>query len=194
MPAKRPDFSTFALPVTLDDGTPVTLRAVRRDDGAKIRRAFHRLGPETVHARFFEYRAEVTDAELAQITGVDFRRDAALLVTIGAGADEMIIGGVSYFALDGSDPPLSAELAFTIVDGYQGHGIGNLLMKHIAAIARANGLTYLEAEILADTSPMLHVFQHSGLPMVLRREPPTLHVRLELTPASSATATSPSVT
>ena len=42
MPAKRPDFSTFALPVTLDDGTPVTLRAVRRDDGAKIRRYYAR--------------------------------------------------------------------------------------------------------------------------------------------------------
>jgi len=182
MSADRPDFSTLALPLALDDGTPVTLRAVRRDDGPKIRRAFHTLGPETIHARFFDSRAVVTVEELTHITGVDFRRDAALLVTLGEGADEIVIGGASYFALDGGDPPLSAELAFTIVDGYQGHGMGNLLMKHIVEIARANGLTYLEADLLADNIPMLHVFQHTGLPMVLRRDPPTIHVRLEVNP------------
>ena len=185
MPADRPDFSTFALPLVLDDGTPVILRAVRRDDGPKIRRAFHTLGPETIHARFFDSRAVVTAAELTHITGVDFRRDAALLVTLGEGEDEIVIGGTSYFALDGGDPPLSAELAFTIVDGYQGHGMGNLLMTQIAEIARANGITYLEADMLADNIAMLHVFQHSGLPMVLRREDGTVHVRLEVDPMRS---------
>jgi GNAT superfamily N-acetyltransferase len=179
-PVPATDFSTFSRPVVLDDGMPVTLRAVRREDGPKIRRAFHTLAAETVHARFFEYRAEVTDAELAQITGVDFRRDAALLATLGAGDAEIVIGGVSYFALDGGDPPLSAELAFTILEGYQGRGIGGLLMRHIVEIARAAGLTYFEADLLAENMAMLNVFRRSGLPMILRREPPTMHVRLEL--------------
>jgi GNAT superfamily N-acetyltransferase len=182
MCGKLPDFSKLSLPVILDDGTRVKLRAVRDDDAPKIRRAFHTLGPETIHARFFDQRAIVTEAELLHIIGVDFRRDAALLVTIGAGEDEIIIGGVSYFALDGGDPPLSAELAFTIVDGYQGRGMGNLLMQRIVEIARANGLTYLEADTLADNLAMLHVFQHSGLPMVQRWDGDIVHVRLEITP------------
>ncbi|MEI9915247.1 MAG: GNAT family N-acetyltransferase [Methylovirgula sp.] len=176
------DFSKLSLPVVLDDGTPVTLRAVRDDDAPKIRRAFHTLGPETIHARFFDHRADVTEAELLHIIGVDFRHDAALLVTVGAGEDEIVIGGVSYFALDGGDPPLSAELAFTIVDGYQGRGMGNLLMQQIVEIARANGLTCLEADTLAENLAMLHVFQHSGLPMVQRWEGDTVHVRLEVKP------------
>ncbi len=175
-----PDFSTFCLKTKLDDGLPVTLRAVHRDDVARIRKAFHRLGAETIHARFFEYRAEVTAAELAQITSVDFRRDAALLATIGEGVDEAVIGGVSYFALDGGDPPLSAELAFTIVDGYQGHGMGRMLMREIIDIARANGLMYLEADMFADNIPMLHVFQHAGLPLTMLRDEDTIHMRLEL--------------
>ncbi|MGP8232741.1 MAG: N-acetyltransferase family protein [Methylovirgula sp.] len=175
-----PDFSTFYLKTKLDDGTPATLRAVHRDDGPRIRRAFHTLGSETIHARFFEYRAEVTEAELAHITGVDFKRDAALLVTTGAGADEVIIGGVSYFAIDDADPPKSAELAFTIIDGYQGHGIGRLLMHEIIEIARANGIEFLEADMFADNTPMLHVFQHAGPPLTLLREEDTIHVRLEL--------------
>jgi len=175
-----PDFSTFSLKTKLDDGTPVTLRAVHRDDGPRIRRAFHTLGSETIHARFFEYRAEVTEAELAHITGVDFKRDAALLITTGAGADEIVIGGVSYFAIDEADPPKRAELAFTIVDGYQGHGMGAMLMHHIIEIARANGIEVLEADMFADNIPMLHVFQHAGLPLSLRREEDTIHARLEV--------------
>ena len=43
------------------------------------------------------YKADVSDAELGQITGADFERAVALLVTIGAGEDEVVIGGASYF-------------------------------------------------------------------------------------------------
>jgi GNAT superfamily N-acetyltransferase len=190
------DFSRFHLPVHLADGTLVLIRAVRRDDGPKIRRAFHTLGPEAVHARFFDTRADVSDAELTQIADVDFKRDAALLATIRASADEIIIGGTSYFARDGATPPLSAELAFTIVEGYQGRGLGRLLLKEIIAIAYANGLTYLDADLLANNIAMLTLFRHCGLPMALRHDDEMLHIRLELAPpytASSATATSPSV-
>lgn len=199
MPIDRrsPDFASFGLSAQLSDGTPVLIRAVCRDDGPKIRRAFHMLGPETIHARFFDTRAEVTEAEIAQITGVDFNCNVALLATIGADDNETIIGGTSYFALDGGMPPRSAELAFTIVEGYQGCGLGRLLLQQIVAIARANGLISLEADLLADNTAVLTLFQHSGLPMTLRRDADILHVRLELESdhtASSATATSPSVT
>jgi GNAT superfamily N-acetyltransferase len=190
-----PDFANFHLPATLADGTPVLIRAVRPDDGPKIRRAFHTLRPETIHARFFDSRAEVTAVELAQIARVDFKRDAALLVTVGTGDDEIIVGGASYFALDGATPPRSGELAFTIVEAYQGRGLGRLLLREMVAIARTNGLATLEADMLADNIPALTLFRHSGLPMTLRRDANLLHVRLALSAAqsaSSATATSPS--
>ena len=77
----------------LKDGTAVTLRAVRRDDGPNIREAFHNLEPETVYTRFFGYRADVSDTELKRITEVDFERDVALLVTIRSGAKEIVVGG-----------------------------------------------------------------------------------------------------
>ncbi len=79
----------------LKDGAAVTLRAVRRDDGPKIRQAFRNLEPETVHTRFFGYKADVSDAELKRITEADFERDVALLVTIQSGAKEIVIGGAS---------------------------------------------------------------------------------------------------
>lgn len=172
----------FARAETLDDGTKVTLRAVRRDDGPKIRQAFHSLEPNTVHSRFFGAKTEVSDAELRRITEVDFKRDAALLVTIGQGDREIIIGGASFFAIGASEPPRRAELAFTVRGDYQGRGIASMLLPHLAQIAREDGFFALEADVLADNQPMLRVFEHSGLPLTLRRGADVVHVTLSLRP------------
>jgi RimJ/RimL family protein N-acetyltransferase len=177
------DLRNFAEKETLKDGTVVTVRAVRPDDGDKIHQAFKSLDRATVYNRFFGYKADVTEAELAHITGVDFQRDVALLVTTGSGADEMVIGGAAYFAVDSGVPHGSAELAFTVEEEYQGQGIASSLMRRLAEIARQKGLGQFEAEVLTANLPMLNVFHHSGLPMTLRQDDDVVHVTLSLRPA-----------
>lgn len=178
------DLRNYAEKETLKDGTIVTVRAVRPDDGDKIHKAFKSLDRATVYSRFFGYKADVTEAELAHITGVDFERDVALLVTIGSGEDEMVIGGVSYFAVNSDVPGGSAELAFTVEEEYQGQGIASSLMRRLAEIARQKGLGQLEAEVLTANLPMLNVFHDSGLPMTLRQDDDIVHVTLSLRPAT----------
>ena len=48
--------------------------------------------------------------------------------------------------------PGRAEIAFALVDEYQGQGIGATLMRHLAALARDAGLRELIAEVLPETS------------------------------------------
>ena len=81
--AQNPGCYVFA--ETLRDGTAVTVRAARTNDGPKIRRAFQNLERDTVYTRFFGYKAAVSNVELARITAADFETRVALLVTIGAG-------------------------------------------------------------------------------------------------------------
>lgn len=88
----------------LRDGTTVTVRAARAGDGPRIDRAFHKLERDTVYTRFFGYKADVSEAELSRITGADFDHAVALLVTVGTGEDEMVIGGASYFVVDNAVP------------------------------------------------------------------------------------------
>src|SRR4029077_5917913 len=83
---------SYVFAETLRDGTAVTVRAAGANDGPKIRRAFLNLERDTVYTRFLGYKADVSDAELGRITGADFERAVALLVTIGAGEDEVVIG------------------------------------------------------------------------------------------------------
>lgn len=180
-----PDLRHYLVRETLKDGTAVTVRAVRADDGMKIRKAFKCLDRETVYTRFFGYKNDVTDAELQRITGVDFDRDVALLVTIGSGDEETVIAGVSYFATDAAPDVRLAELAFTVEEDYQGLGIAGSLMRHIVGIARQQGLTQLEADVLARNLPMLAVFRRCGLPMSLRHDEDAVHVTLALQPKAA---------
>ena len=54
------------------------------------------------------------------------------------------------------------------------------MLQHLAAIARASGVTALTAEVLAENKPMLAVFAKSGLPMEKRRDGGVVHVTLTL--------------
>ena len=164
----------------LKNGTEVTVRAVCPSDGPKIRRAFEGLDRETMYRRFLGYKRGISDKELRQVTDVDFERDVALLVTIGAGKDEVVVGGATYFGVDAQPGARSAEMAFTVEEDYQGLGIGACLMRHLIGIAREKGVTRLEAYVLARNLPMLKVFQRSGLPLTVRQEGDVVHLVLEL--------------
>jgi RimJ/RimL family protein N-acetyltransferase len=176
------DLRNYAEKETLKDGTVVTFRAVRPDDGEKIQKAFKTLSQTAIYTRFFGPKDDVTEAELARITGVDFERDLLLLVTIGSGGDEMVIGEASWFAVDSDVPGGSAELAFTVEEDYQGEGIATSLLRRLAEIGRQKGLGQFEAEVMMGNPPMLNVFHHSGLPMTIRQDKDVVHVTLSLRP------------
>ena len=167
---------------TLKDGTLVTVRAVRREDADAFLKAFNDLDRESVYRRFFTPKKELTDAELAQLTDVDFSRVVALLVTKQTGEGEVVMGGGRY----ATDNPGSgqAEIAFVTDSNYRGLGIASHILRHLVQIAQDSGVASFEADLLADNHSMLAVFRRSGLPMKLRRDGGVLHVTLTLQPAS----------
>jgi len=156
------------------------VRSARADDGPRIRRAFHHLERDTVYTRFFGYKADLSEAELARITAADFDRVVALLITVGAAEDEVVIGGASYVILDTVAPPQSAELAFLVEEDYQGRGLASALLRHMIRIGRAKGLDQFEADVLAQNLTMLRVFRQSGLPMRQKQSGNIVHVVLSL--------------
>jgi len=89
----------------------------------------------------------------------------------------VIVAGGRYIVVQ----PGTAEVAFAVVDEYQGQGIGAALMRHLTTIARHAGLERLVAEVLPENSPMLGVFEKCGLRVGKRHEPGVVHVTLELT-------------
>jgi GNAT superfamily N-acetyltransferase len=170
------DARTFRVEERLRDGTAVTFRAMRPDDRDHVREAYSRLSPEAIYMRAFRYKKELSERELTRLTDVDFGREVALVVTVGAAAEETVIAGGRYMCTDET----AAEVAFTVDERYRGQGIAGRLLKHLAAIARGRGIVRFDAEVLANNQPMLAVFERSGLSMERRREGSVVHVELAL--------------
>ena len=103
---------------------------------------------------------------------------AGLVVTIGCGADETVIGGASYVGHSEANGAKVAEVAFTIEEDFHGQGLASRLLAALATLARRHGLVRFEAEVLAANAPMLAVFQRSGLPLRRRSEGGVIHLDL----------------
>jgi RimJ/RimL family protein N-acetyltransferase len=170
----------FSRPARLRNGTPVLIRAIRHDDRERIVAAFRKLDAETIYTRFFSAKKELSEADLSRIDRSDFVHAAVLVATLGSGADEIIIGGGAYTVIDKADGVPTAEVSFTIEEDYQGQGLSTLFMALLIEIGRERGIRRFEAEVLAGNTPMVKVFQHSGLPMTKQVEDGVVHVVMDL--------------
>ncbi|MEB7504172.1 GNAT family N-acetyltransferase [Arthrobacter koreensis] len=141
--------------VVLRDGRTGHLRPVSPAD-AEALQAFHmRQSQSSIYLRFFTYKAKLSGRELKRFTNVDYRDRVAFVITLGP----EIVGIGRY---DRLDDPTEAEVAFNISDEHQGRGIGSILLEHLAAAARENGIRRFSAEVLPENRKMLSVFADAG--------------------------------
>ena len=164
----------------LRDGQAVVIRAIRPDDKERIKTAFAGLEAETIYTRLFTHKDELTGDDLKRLTEIDFESEVGLVVTCGTGTDEAIIGSGRYFAFDGADGRRLAEVAVVVEEDYQGQGMARMILRHLASIARSQGIACFEAEVLPVNKAMLRVFARSGLPMKQAPDGDVIHVRLSL--------------
>jgi GNAT superfamily N-acetyltransferase len=176
------DPARFDWSETLKNGVTVRIRSLREDDRARIAKAFRLLDRASVYSRLFAFKNELTEADLDRILTVDPDREVALVVTVGTGEDEAIIGSGRYIAAGTDGTVRAAEVAFIVEEDYHGLGIARRLLVHLADIARPNGIGEFVADVLADNKAMLAVLSRCGLPMRARHEQGVMHVTLSLQP------------
>ncbi len=170
------DAARYSATETLRDGRRIEIRAIRPDDQPGMLAAVERTSAQSLRRRFFGPKRSFSEKEIAFFLNVDFVDHVALVAVLSEAGGTTIIGGGRYVLVR----PGTAEVAFAVVDGFQGQGVGAALMRHIATTARAAGLKELIAEVLPENGPMLKVFEKCGLPCRTRRESGTVHVTLAL--------------
>ena len=160
----------------LKDGSPVEIRALRPGDEAEMLAAIERTSPQSLQRRFFAMKRHFSDKERAFFLQVDFKNHVALAALVSGSDGEMIVGGGRYIVFE----PGRAEMAFVVIDAFQGRGLGSLLMRHLIKIARDGGLRELTAEVLPENTAMLRVFERFGFRPAAQGDPQTVHLVLEL--------------
>ena len=169
----------FSCTDRLKNGLAVTIRHLRPDDRERMARALRGLDRESIYTRLFSYR-EVTEAGIERVMRVDPDSEVALVVTTRRDGDDTVIGGGRYVVTGTATGGRRAEVAFVVEEDFQGQGIAGKLVRHLAAIARDQGIAEFEADVLAENTPMLVVFAKAGLPMGKRSDGGTVHVTMSL--------------
>jgi len=106
--------------VVLRDGSAVTIRRVRGTDAPLLADGFARLSAASRRMRFMGVKKDLSAAELRYFTDVD-HHDHEALGALDRGSGHGV--GIARYIRDADDPQ-AAEIAVTIVDEWQGRGLG----------------------------------------------------------------------
>jgi RimJ/RimL family protein N-acetyltransferase len=94
------------------------------------------------------------------LASVDHDRRAAI-VAVGPG-DELV-GVARYGCEPGSPGSDEAEIALVVQDGWQGRGLGTILLTALLAHGESRGLSRFRAYVLATNHRMLRLIEETGL-------------------------------
>jgi GNAT superfamily N-acetyltransferase len=111
----------------------VLIRPVRRADAPLLADGFARLSARSRRLRFLSPKEELSPAELGYFTDVDHHDHEAL------GALDHADGrgvGIARYIRDTADPQ-AAEIAVTVIDDWQGRGLGTELVAQLSERARS---------------------------------------------------------
>jgi len=158
------------------DGRRLEIRALKPQDQEGLTAAVDRSSPQSLYRRFFGAKRSFSDKEVNFFMNVDFVNHVALVAVVEERGHATIVAGGRYIV----ERPGTAEIAFAVIDDYQGQGIGAALLRNLIVLARDAGLKEFVAEVLPENTPMLKVFEKSALKMSTKREAGTVHVALQL--------------
>jgi acetyl coenzyme A synthetase (ADP forming)-like protein len=164
--------SHYETEVLLKDGSRMMLRPIRRDDIERWLAFVSRLSRRTKYLRFHSV-PNLTIEDAIRFCTVDYVNTFAFAAEVLREQRQHIVAIGRYYRLPSRN---SAEVAFAIEDAYQGRGIGTRLMEWLANVARDNGITTFEADVLAENREMMTVLRDYGFHITSELEAGVYHV------------------
>jgi GNAT superfamily N-acetyltransferase len=152
----------FSARHVLSDGSAVTLRIVQPSDREEFDRQFRRMSPDSRYRRFFTGIRELSPEMLDYLTIVDGHDHFAVLaLTESLDLKEEEGAGVARFVRLPGEHDV-AEAAVTVVDDYQGRGLGRILLTTLVGAAQERGVKKFRGEVLATNEPMRRLLEAAG--------------------------------
>lgn len=163
----------------LRDGSRVLIRPVQSVDAPLLADGFARLSASSRWMRFLTPKKELSPAELRFLTDLDHHDHEAL------GALDHRDGrgvGVARYVRQ-ADDPWGADVAVTIVDEWQGRGLGTELLARLSDRAREENIRRFTALVAAENAAVGGLLRNACARLV-GRESNTLEYEISLVPAA----------
>ena len=149
--------------LTLPNGMVASLRPLGPYDRERLAAGFERLSAESRYRRFMTPTPRLTASELNYFSEIDYRNHFAWGVQV-VRPDGLDGAGVARYVRLAADQE-AADTAFTVLDEYQGIGIGQMLFRALAVAGHLNEVRQFHFDVLADNRPMLRVLEKLGVPV-----------------------------
>lgn len=162
-PPNGPDpawVEAHTLEASLSDGTPVVIRPILPDDKQRMIEGLRRLSPESRYLRFLRAVSDLSEAELAYLTEIDYHDHFAWAALAADQPGQPGIGVARYIRESpGSE---RAEAAVAVIDDYQGRGLGTLLLRLLAETAWEHGISTFVAYAAPVNARVLELVDLAG--------------------------------
>jgi acetyltransferase len=147
----------FHATMTLPNGTELRFRPVRPDDEAAIADSIRTASRETMMHRFFTPLRGLPPDQLRRMITIDPAMEACLVGELDENGRHRVVCGARYVRLADR---ATAEIAVTVHDDFQQLGIGAALLRHLTALARADGIRSFVADVLPSNTGMLRLLRN----------------------------------
>jgi protein lysine acetyltransferase len=151
--------NTRPVEVTTRDRTRLWIRPILPTDRGKLADTQPGFSRESHYKRFFS-APPLTDKVIEYLIDVDYSDHFAWAVVAPDEPSQPGIASARY--IRERDAPDTAEVAFSVVDDFQGRGLGTLLLGALAVAAIENGVRKFRARVLADNEPMRAILRRAG--------------------------------
>ena len=141
----------------LPDGTRVFLRPLRETDLGHAQEYFAALSEQSRYLRFMMPMPALSTETLAAVASTLHETGAAITVAVvdrDHGHSQELIGGARIVPTDRHGV---CEFAVSIVDRWQGRGVGGLLLREVVRLGRALDYHHVEGLVLSVNTAMLTV-------------------------------------
>jgi RimJ/RimL family protein N-acetyltransferase len=136
----------------------IALRPLRDGDRRTVLEVFAGLSERSRRLRFLGPKPKLSDRDLEVLVDIE-RRAREALVAVEVATGRAI--GIARFARVDEDP-LRAEIAFAVVDHWQGRGVGSRLAEELAASLHEAGIERAEATLDVGNEPARALLHRLG--------------------------------
>lgn len=170
--------------VRLRDGTDAIIWPLLPTDGRALKELYEHLSPASRYHRFMSGVPHLTEPMLHKLVDlVDGVDHIALVLFVLPDDGPDAPAGIARIARY-PDEPEAADVAVTVVDEWQGHGVATALLEALAA-QRPRGVTRIVTEVTVDNAASLAMLERLGTAQVTAAGNGCLDVVVELAGADA---------